>query len=179
MHKPASPMHKRVQDPASGLTLLELVMTLAVLAVLGTLALPSLGPQLERSRLRDAAQALAGDIAEARYLAVQRAQTVYIRAQPGPQWCWAVSLEPNCECAADATRPTACAIHVTRAADRPGATLGGDLSITLDATGVPAAVTRSTLLAPHGDTLRVDVTALGRPRICAAVGKWPSTPACP
>ncbi len=79
--------HQTTQtQPDTGLTLLEMVICVAVLAVLGMLALPGLGTQMEKQRLRHAAQTLAGDITEARFLAAQRGQPVHVLAQDGPQW---------------------------------------------------------------------------------------------
>lgn len=149
-------------------------MVLAVLGVLGALALPQLGSQLERQRLRDAAQTLAGDISEARFLAAQRGQAVHLLASKGVPWCWTVALTPGCDCQS----APACALHATRAGDHPGVKMLDNLTVTLDPTGAPTLPSSTTFEAPHGERLRVDVSALGRPRICAAAGNWPQLPSC-
>ena len=57
--------------PTRGFTLLELVITLAVLGILSTLAMPSLGSRVDRARLVGTAEMLAADIAEARFEAAR------------------------------------------------------------------------------------------------------------
>jgi type IV fimbrial biogenesis protein FimT len=165
---------KAKNQPDTGLTLLELVICVAVLAVLGLLALPSLGTQLERQRLRNAAQTLAGDITEARFLAAQRGQPVHVLAQDGPQWCWGISMSSGCDCHA----AQACSIHAAPAASHTGIRLLNGMAIQLEPTGVVQAAASATFESPHGDRLRVDVSPQGRPRICALSGAWPQLPAC-
>ena len=57
-----------------GLTLLEMMVALAIVAVLMTLALPSFGSMMSRHRLKAAAEQMSMDLAELRMLAVQRGQ---------------------------------------------------------------------------------------------------------
>jgi type IV fimbrial biogenesis protein FimT len=167
-------MGKSAPSPANGLTLLELMIALAVLAVLGALALPSLGSQLERQRLRHAAQALAGDIAEARFLAAQRGQTVHVELHEGPAWCWSVSLTGGCACGS----PSACSIHAVSTREHPGVKLLEPLSVHIDPGGMPGAPAGTTLESAGGARLRVEVSAQGRSRVCASDGKWPQLPVC-
>jgi type IV fimbrial biogenesis protein FimT len=167
-------MGKNIPGPAEGLTLLELMITLAVLAVLGALALPSMGSQLERQRLRHAAQTLASDISEARFLAAQRGQTVHVEAHEGPAWCWSVSTSTNCACGSK----SACTIHSVTPREHPGVKLLEPLQVHLDPGGLPGAPASTTLESAGGARLRVEVSAQGRARVCAAEGKWPQLPAC-
>lgn len=161
----------------SGLTLLEVVMTLAVLAVLGAIALPGVGAQMERGRLRHAAQTLLGDISEARYQAAQRRESLFITARDREPWCWAVSTAAGCDCGSK----QACTVHIVNAADHPGIKLLQPLDLRFSPAGTPdapASVMGTTLESPSGDRLRVEVSPQGRPRICAAAGRWPQIPAC-
>ncbi len=165
---------KTQTQPDTGLTLLELVICVAVLGVLGMLALPSLGTQMEKQRLRNAAQMLAGDITEARFLAAQRGQPVHVLAQDGPQWCWGVAMSSACDCSA----AQACRIHAVPATNHPGIRLLSPMALQLEPTGVVQATASTTFESSHGDRLRVDVSPQGRPRICALSGVWPQLPAC-
>ena len=91
----------------SGVTLIELMMGLAVLAILGALALPAMGSRLERQRLAMAAETLAADLTEARFEAARRGVGMQMNAltsADGKQWCWTVapaaaSVAPDCACA--------------------------------------------------------------------------------
>ncbi len=167
-------MRHAPKHPATGLTLLELVICVAVLAVLGMLALPGLGAQIERQRLRNAAQTLLGDITEARFLAAQRGQPVHVQAQDGPQWCWGISMSSGCDCAT----AQACRIHAVDAASHPGIRLLQPMAVQMQAAGEALAAASTTFESAQGDRLRVDVSPQGRPRICALSGNWPQWPAC-
>ena len=158
----------------SGLTLLELVITVALLATLGVLALPGFGSQMDRQRLRHAAQTFAGDIAEARFLAAQRGQTVYLQSGSGPAWCWSVAMTPGCECGA----PQSCRVHAVGAADHPGVRLVSAPALQLDPMGMAQSTSGAVFESARGERLRVDVSPQGRPRICTLSGNWPQIPDC-
>jgi type IV fimbrial biogenesis protein FimT len=170
----ATRWRKTKQQPDTGLTLLELVICVAVLAVLGMLTLPGLGTQLERQRLRSAAQTLVGDITEARFLAAQRGQPMHLLAQAGPQWCWGISMRSGCDCNSAQT----CLIHAEPAASHTGIRLLNPMAVQLEPTGVVQAAASTTFESSHGDRLRVDVSPQGRARVCALSGAWPQLPAC-
>jgi type IV fimbrial biogenesis protein FimT len=158
-----------------GLTLLELAITLAVLAVLGALALPNITERLSRQRLQSAAEMLAADLTDARFEAARRGQALHVLAQEGTAWCWAVAAAPGCAC----DQAQACQVHRVRAADHPGVRLLEGHALVLDPAGTtPGGGTAAVFASPRGERLRVDVSALGRPRVCALQGAWPRLPAC-
>jgi type IV fimbrial biogenesis protein FimT len=165
------PMKPRL---ATGLTLLELAIVLAVLAVLGTLALPSMGAHLAHTRLQAAAQALADDITNARFEAAGRGQALHVEPVAGASWCWAVSATPGCACG----QVQACQLHRVSAADHAQVRLLQAQPARLDPTGTALAGTVAVLESPRGERLRVEVSALGRARLCAASGTWPTLAPC-
>ncbi len=167
MRRPA--LHRR-----AGLTLLELAITLAIVAVLGALAVPTLGLRMERQRLQHAAETLAGDIAETRFEAARRGQALHLLAHADAPWCWSVAVAPGCACG----DPQPCQMQRVLAADFPGVRLLGDMDLRLDPGGNASLAQGATFETPHGERLRVDVSPLGRPRICAAAGAWPRLPSC-
>ncbi len=159
-----------------GFTLLEAMTVLAVLAVLVTLALPRTASMLQRQRLAAAAEALAGDLAEARFEAVRRSSALFVQSQDGPAWCWAVATSNGCACNAAAS---ACQLKTVHAADHPGIQLLQPLQARLDPDGASEPFS-ATLGSANGDTLRVDLTPMGRARICvpgqkpaAAASRYP------
>jgi len=91
----ARPINAARARQRRGFTLLELMIGLAVLAVLATLAVPSMGSALQRQRLRAAAEHLAADLNEARFEATRRGQILHVLPRSGPAWCWAVAREPG------------------------------------------------------------------------------------
>ena len=154
--------------------MIELAIVLAVLAVLGAIALPGVGASLDRQRLHATAQALADDIAEARFEAARRGHALHVQPSGGGQWCWSVSAAPGCPCGA----AHACQLRNVRASDHPGVRLLSAQPLTLQAAGGAQPGTAATLESRRGDRLRVDIGPMGRTRICAAAGAWPKLQAC-
>lgn len=162
-------MSKALQGPASrrGLTLLELLAALAVLAVLASLALPSMGAIAQRHRLAAAAEALAGDLMQARQEAARTGQALHLRAEllGGGRWCWSVSPRSDCGCDDEPGLPRACALAQASTRSHPGVQLMQPLQLQLAPEGV-AAATLAELASADGQRLRVQVAALGRAHIC-------------
>ncbi|MBZ8144074.1 pilus assembly protein FimT, partial [Rubrivivax gelatinosus] len=88
-----------MRQATRGLTLLETMIALALLALLASLAAPSFGGAVERARLRYAAETLAADIADARLEAARRGQALHLDVHAGADWCWAIASQPGCGCA--------------------------------------------------------------------------------
>jgi type IV fimbrial biogenesis protein FimT len=167
-------MRAAARPADSGLTLLELVICLVMLSVLGLLALPDLRAQMDRQRLRSAAQALAGDITEARFLAAQRRQDVHVLGRSGSPWCWTVAVQAGCDC----TPAAACSVHRVDASDHARVRLMADFDLRLNPGGQASNGVSTTLESARGERLRLDVSLQGRPRLCAPQGHWSQMPAC-
>lgn len=168
-----------MRRPALGFTMIEVGLALAVLAILAALALPDIGRRMERQRLQGAAQGLAADLAEARFEAARQGHALFVEARPAPSpdndWCWAVARSAGCDCAT----AQACLVHAVRSADWRGVRLVEGLAVTLQPGGTAAGLQQAALLeSSRGEQLRVEVSALGRARVCATRGSWPSVPAC-
>lgn len=159
--------------PRRGVTMLELMVVLTVMAVLAALAWPSLGRQLQRHRLQGVAQALAGDMAEARFEAARRGMPLYLQAQAGEPWCWALATAPQCACNSN----QACQLKVVRAPDHPGIRLTAARSVRFDTDGRADGVVDAVLEA-GADRLRVEIGTLGRARVCSLGEALPGAPAC-
>jgi type IV fimbrial biogenesis protein FimT len=149
-----------------GVTLLELLVGLAILAVLGTLALPSMHGRLARERLNTAAEALAADLADARFEAARRGAPLHVDLTLGDDWCWSVAATPGCACG-----PTqSCQLKAVRASDHPGVRLASGRGAVLDAQGVASGPLGATFDSATNESLRVDLVALGRARVCSLHG---------
>jgi type IV fimbrial biogenesis protein FimT len=159
---------------ARGLTLLELVIMLAVLVVLGTLSVPTIGARLARQRLDAAAEQLAADLANARFEAARRGQVLHLQTSAGTDWCWAVATTADCGCAAI----QACQLQRVPATAHRGVRLVAGWAARLEPAGTSEPTSVATFESGHGDRLRVDLLALGRARICSAAGPTNRYPAC-
>jgi type IV fimbrial biogenesis protein FimT len=162
----------RVGSGSRGLTLIELVISLAVLAVLASLAVPSFAQQLHRQRLKAAAENLATDLAEARFEAARRGLPLHVSFVPGAAWCYAVATAPGCDC----TTAQQCQLKTVRASDLPGVQLITSQDGSFDPAGGAITATSALLGTRQGERLRIALSPLGRARVCApddSVGGYP------
>ena len=162
-----------MRRPPRGLTLLEMLVALAIVAVLATLALPSFGSMMSRHRLKAAAEQLSMDLAELRLQAVQRGQPMHVQLSPGAQWCYSLAVEGSCDCRV----PQGCQLKTVRAKDHPGVTLLQAQDLRIDPQ--PGYGSGSALLqGSDGARLRVGLSPLGRPKVCAPGAAVPGFAAC-
>ncbi|MGL6109284.1 MAG: prepilin-type N-terminal cleavage/methylation domain-containing protein [Rubrivivax sp.] len=169
------PAATRQVRPARGLTLLELLVALAVVAVLASLALPSFGAMLVRHRLKAAAENLAVDLAELRFQATQRGQALHLHYATGTSWCYALATVSGCDCHVAQN----CQLKTVRAKDHPGVQLVEAQNVLFDAAPDTRVGSGSAVLqAADGAQLRVGLSRLGRPNVCAPGVAVPGYPHC-
>jgi type IV fimbrial biogenesis protein FimT len=162
---------------ARGITLIECVIALAVLAALMSIALPSFGEAMARARLRAAAEDLALDLGNARLESVRGgAGVVHVTLMAGPTWCWAVGPVANVNCRNPAPGAT---IHTVRGEDYPGVTMDRAVSASFDGRDALASASLAAeFTSAQGQQLRVQVTPLGRASICSPQGRTVDFPGC-
>lgn len=181
------PPNRRCGVPARGVTLIELMVAIAVLAIIAALAVPSFRDFRERSVVRGAAEDLVGQIANYRFEAVRRNRALNLSfggTPPTAAWCMgAVVGSAACDCA---TGSPACAagtfpgdgatsLRGARLIDRSGFGLGQSFTFdpstgTLISAGDAGSVTIASPTAALNYQLRVDVNALGRVSVCIPAG---------
>ena len=166
----------RKRQTPRGLTLLELMIAIAVVAVLVGVAAPSMSAAMARHRLRAAAEHLAADMGEARLEATRTGRPVHLSFHAGDHWCYVLSTAPQSDC----RYPAATQLKVVRHLDHPGVTLQEASPQTFDASGgLSLAPPGQALLAsPQGDQLRVRVSRMGRASVCAPGLPVPSVRPC-
>ena len=162
---------------ARGITLVECVIALAILAALMGIALPSFGDAMARARLRTAAEDLVLGLGNARLESVRAGvRRVHVTVAPGASWCWSVGPVANVDCL---NPPPGSTIHVVRAGEYPGITMTRGASASFDGRDtLSAAGFAAEFVSANGGALRVNVTPLGRASICAPEGKSLGYPSC-
>lgn len=163
-----------------GLTLTELLVALAIVAVLVTAAVPGLAGLLDRQRLRAAADDLHGALYLARAEAIRRAMPVSVAftGTGTSQWCYAVSAAPACDCGVpdDCDLPGV-APHHARATDFARVALLTNFAPLDAVTFHPArgtATAGTARLVNGAGEARLVVSALGRVRACSdALADYP------
>lgn len=168
------PLRPGCRARARGFTLLELTAVLALSAIVVLLAVPSFAGAVARHRLQAAAEQLAHDLADARFEAAQRGTALHLSFATGTQWCYALALQAGCDCRAAAP----CQISRVQAGDHPGVRLLHAEDARVDP--LPGRSTGGDALLEAADAapLRVALSPLGRPRICAPGGNVRGYPAC-
>lgn len=159
-----------------GLTLIELMVGLAITAILMSLAVPSFQSYLQRNRLKAAAQGLDLDLREARYEAARRGQVLHLAYQPGADWCYAIATTADCDC--HFQQP--CRLKTVRAQDLRGVQLLESRSARFDPASGQTDVSGTTAVWQAGgvERVRVSLTPMGRPATCMLEGTLPPLTAC-
>jgi len=195
----------RISDPSQGFTLLELMIVIAVTAILVTIGVPSFQSVLDKNKVKGAAEVLVQQLQFARTEAIKQNKEVEVMFDAsGTDWCYGLDdylKEPapstildKCNCKTD---PDKCTINsvqkVVTQADAKGVVIEGNLfgvadtnTLTFDpvrGTVSPVPVVNNDYVefkSSKGYRARVRVpSALGRATICApATGKVLNYPDC-
>lgn len=182
-------MRTRAGRECEGVTLVELMVTLGVLGILLTLAVPSFLDWFDRSAVRGAADGVISLISDARAEAVKNDLDVNI-AMTGSGGAWCVGANAAsaptggnpapganaCDCS-DTSQCLVSGQHlVLEASQYPGVQAGATLgAMTFDSrlgVIVPPSDRTLTLTSPRGKyDLAVQVNPLGQARLCVPVNK--------
>jgi type IV fimbrial biogenesis protein FimT len=184
-----------VYGPSAGFTLIELMVTVAVVAILAAVAVPAMQDFFDRRRVMSAAEQIYSHLQQARAESLARSALMYVPFSAGATWQYGISEVADCDLAVtDRTDPTACVIVVDNG---DGAFNAGDdnvlmrftnndfQGVSLGIAGFPAgsnqiifsnlrgtATTGSIRLqSAQGRRLQVQVAALGQVRICSPDGQ--------
>lgn len=162
-----------------GFTLVEMMVTIAVAAILIAMAVPSFSGIAERNRLRNVAEKLRSDLKLAHSEALRRDLPVFLtfkNVSGGATWCYGLSQGAPCDCAAGACElDPGASTNVSNAAYR-GVTMP-DLPYAGTAGALTFSPARPTLSAdsaaffsPSGKEARVVIASNGRVRLCSPAG---------
>lgn len=179
---------------SAGFTLIELMITVAVLAIILVIAAPNLQSFLDKNRVVGAAEAIYSEMQFARSEAVkQSADMVVVFSPAATPWCSGFSRSDvaPCDCAQALGAADACSIvadgqtdvlKVVRGTAFTGVTMDADAPASVTFNGVRGTTGSDDsilLQSGLGRQMRVDVNALGRVRLCSpagsgAVGGYPA-----
>lgn len=166
-----------------GLTLMELMVTVAIMAILVALAVPSFNAFLAKGRLSGAAEGLAQDLQLAKSEAIRGNTSVRTTFSLGTAWCYgSVPSDSSCSCAPTNT----CTLRQVDSSSYAGVTMSA-LSFPSNTPGNFTTFTARQGLAdvgtvefthPNAGTLRVNLGAAGQVSICSTSGGLGHHPAC-
>ncbi len=174
-------MKRGTKHPAStlrhlrGLTLIELMLSLAMMAIIASLAVPESARLMSRWKLQAAAERLAADLQTARLDAAERGLAQHVQINGGTAWCWSISESPGCGC----EESLHCQRARVTAPSSGGIQLHADARIRFGPTADAQTLTHVLPLSnPHGDRMQVTLTPMGRAYICSPDGPRMSYPGC-
>ncbi len=160
---------------SSGFTLIEVMVVVAVLAILLGIAAPSFQSMLDKRRLIGAAEQLYADLQYARSEAIKRNASVTVSFSPGTNWCYGIALAA-CACGVAGSCQLDGVDKVVSSGDFRGVSLPpGSPTFTFAAASAtfeprrgtaPGGNGTATLRSTTGD-IEVIVGSLGRVRICS------------
>jgi len=166
-----------------GLTLMEVMVTVAIMAILLVLAVPSFSSFLARGRLSGAAEGLALDLQLAKGEAIRGDTPVRLTFSSGNAWCYgSVPTNSSCTCAPTNT----CTLRRVDSSGYAGVTMstlsfpGNTPNNFTTFTARQGLANAGTVEFTHPDagTLRVSLGAAGQVSICSTSGGLGHHPAC-
>lgn len=157
-----------------GFTLIELMVVVGIVAILGTIGVPSFRDMLLNQRLGTTAQAFGSALSFARMEAIQRAQSVKVAALSGNDWSsgWSVRVEQG---GLEGTPQTLRRFDQFPQGVRVDTTLGTGFAqgLRYDGNGFSRQTAKSgfsagclTLKADTGRRMSIVVSASGRAKVC-------------
>ncbi|MGI9321280.1 MAG: GspH/FimT family pseudopilin [Thiogranum sp.] len=168
----------------SGFTLLELLVTLALVGLLAGLAVPAMGRLLDTARLRSATEAFSQELQQARNHALSHQQRIYFSLSvAADRWCYGWGELAACDCKAGDSEATACRtgsdsqrrLHRRLSTDFPSVKLNTTrpaASRTLHFSPLRGTATADSFaLRNDAGELHVIVSPLGRVRTCSTDGR--------
>ncbi len=163
-----------------GITLVEALISVLVMAILAAVAVPAFTGLFERNRLKSAADLFHTDLHWARSEAVKGNRNVYLSVSSGAAWAYGIGTGSACACTGSAC--TSCDLKVVSSVDYGGvsiaaSTLGASVAFE-PRQGQASTGGTASFQNAQGAGLNVVLSALGQPRLCSPSATVPGYPSC-
>ena len=161
---------------SGGFTFIELILVIAILGIVMSLALPSINEMSNRARLKSIAETMTQDIQLARSEAVLTNSDVVVSIVEGASWCYGIDAAAcDCNTAGD------CATKEIRSTEFSGLIMdtdGTDVStLTFSPTGITTGNGSSIMFDKNGMRALLEINPIGHIKACS--NDIPSFDNCP
>ena len=154
----------------TGFTLVELMITIAIIGIVASMGVPSYSRMIERNRLKEVAQGLKSDLMFARTEAIKQSRNIIVNRSTGDNgaWCYGMDNDDDCDCTqADDTQTDYCSLKIVlgnsfpqtniKSASLPNTTFDFRRGTSADA---------NTCFSTTNYTVKVTTSSVGRTMIC-------------
>ena len=164
---------------AGGFTLIELIVTIAVIGILAAIAVPSLTDYLSNQRVKGAAENLYAAMQNAKFEAAKTNQTLSLQFQPDTvstthtSWCYGMTTTTSTTCNCSTGSPACADGSVVSSTSYPDVTVSFTNSNTRSFTALRSESNSTDGVVTFGTgskTLGVRLTAFGRVSLCRPTG---------
>lgn len=170
-----------IHQRCRGFTLVEAMVSVAIIAILVAVGVPSYQTWISQSRVRSAAEAVLAHVQFARSESIKQDRNLFVTVTTGSNWCVGIANDTGCDCATagscqygpvgnlsehnlfadNFTGITLAATQVELEFDsRRGSLNGGGSTLTVSGSG--------------GYAAKVITSGMGRIRLCGNVGSMPA-----
>ena len=166
----------------NGFTLLELMVSIAVMAIIATTVVPSFNSMKEKHKMRGAAETISSDLQLARSEAIKTNQNVSLSFSGNgtTNWCYGINDSNGCDCSVD----NACLVdgnpvRVSSSNEFSNINLATNFSGQTTTFDPDRGTTNSgtITLTTEGKTITIFLSAIGRISLCS--DDYSSYPDCP
>lgn len=166
----------------NGFTLFEMMVTIAVMAIMTTAVVPGYNSMKEKHKIRGTAETIASDLQLARSEAIKTNQNVSlsISGNGTTNWCYGINDTGGCDCSvSNACQVDGATVRVASSDDF------SDINLTTNFAGQTATFdpdrgttnSGTTTLTANGKTVKILISAIGRISFCST--DYSFYPDCP
>jgi type IV fimbrial biogenesis protein FimT len=171
-----------VHTQRNGFTLLEMMVSIAVMAIIATTVVPSYNSMKEKHKIRGAVETISSDLQLARSEAIKTNQNVSLSFSGNgtANWCYGISDTSGCDCnVANACLVDGNTIRVGSSNEFSNINLTTSFAGQTATFDPDRGTTNSgtTSLTANGKTANIFVSAIGRISVCS--NDFPFYPDCP